>query len=130
MNVKTITESINAIFKKVRGAAPAIPPMLMALGAPQRPGLSTIISTSNIVKALNKHGIPTSAAEDGSENKTVAVVIAIVEEVYRAIHQDANIQVALQPGSINIISNGANGGGPMVSEGINTNFASGMAIIQ
>ena len=49
MNVKTITESINAIFKKVRGAAPAIPPMLMALGAPQRPGLSTIISTSNIV---------------------------------------------------------------------------------
>lgn len=130
MNISSIVAPINAMFNKVRGSAPQIPPMLMALGGLQRPGLSTVVSVGNIVKSLTKHGIPTEAAEDGSENKTVAVVIAIVEEIYRAIHQDANIQIALRPGAINVITSGANSGGPMISQGINTNFASGTAIIQ
>ena len=130
MNITSITSPIKAIFSKVRGSAPQIPPMLMALGGPQRPGLSTVISVGNIVKALTKHGIPTEAAEDGSENKTVAVVIAIVEEIYRALHQDANAQIAIQPGAINVITSGANSGGPMISQGINTNYANGTAIIQ
>ena len=125
MNITSITSPIKAIFSKVRGSAPQIPPMLMALGGPQRPGLSTVISVGNIV-----NGIPTEAAEDGSENKTVAVVIAIVEEIYRALHQDANTQIAIQPGAINVITSGANSGGPMISQGINTNFATGTAIIQ
>ena len=130
MTILSLLALIKALFTKVRGSAPQIPPMLMALGGPQRPGLSTVISVGNIVKALTKHGIPTEAAEDGSENKTVAVVIAIVEEIYRALHQDANTQIAIQPGAINVITSGANIGGPMISQGINTNFATGTAIIQ
>jgi hypothetical protein len=104
--------------------------MLMAIGCTQKPGLSTVVSTGNIVKALSKHGIPTEAMSDGSENKTVALVIAIVEEVYRAIKEDANIQVAHMPGAISVLSTGANSAGPVVSQGININFSKGNAVIQ
>ena len=102
----------------------------MAIGCSQKPGLSTVISTGNIVKALSKHNIPTDPLPDGSENKTVALVIAIVEEVYRAIREDANVQVAHMPGAISVLSTGANSAGPVVSQGININFSKGQAIIQ
>lgn len=130
MKTTSITSPIKALFSKVRGPALQIPPMLMALGGPQRPGLSTVVSVGNIVKAMNKHGIPTGPAEDGDENKSLVVIIAIVEEIYRALHQDANAQIAIQPGAINVITSGENSGGPMISQGINTNFATGTAIIQ
>lgn len=130
MNILSITNTINALFKKTRTAAPKIPPMLMAIGGVNRPGLSTQESVGRIVRALKKHGIPTGAAKDGSENKTVAVVIAIVEEIYRALHEDVNIQIALQPSALNIITYGTNEGGPMLSKGSNINFAEGTAIIQ
>ena len=102
----------------------------MAIGCTQKPGLSTVVSTGNIVKALSKHNIPTDPLPDGSENKTVALVIAVVEEVFRAIREDANIQVAHMPGAISVLSTGANSGGPVVSQGININFSKGQAIIQ
>ena len=130
MNITSITSIIKALFRKVRGPAPQIPPMLMALGGPQRPGLSTVVSVGNIVKAMNKHGIPTGPAEDGDENKSLVVIIAIVEEIYRALHQDANTQIAIPPGAINVFTSGKNIGGPMISRGSNINYANGTAIIQ
>lgn len=130
MTILSITNAFKTMFEKTRIAAPKIPPMLMAIGGQGRPGLSTQQSVGRIVRALEKHGIPTGAACDGSENKTVAVVIAIVEEIYRAMHEDVNIQIAMGPGALNIVAYGANSGGPVVSRGINLNFAGGNGIIQ
>ena len=130
MNIADIANAIQSLFNITRQPAPEIPGMLMAIGCTQKPGLSTVVSTGNIVKALSKHGIPTEAMPDGSENKTVALVIAIVEEVYRAIKEDANIQVAHMPGAISVLSTGANSAGPVVSQGININFSKGNAVIQ
>lgn len=130
MNIADISNSIKSLFNVTRQPAPEIPGMLMAIGCTQKPGLSTVVSTGNIVKALSKHNIPTDPLPDGSENKTVALVIAIVEEVYRAMREDANIQVAHTPGAISVLTTGANSGGPVVSQGININFSKGQAIIQ
>lgn len=130
MDILSITKPIFALYDRARTAAPQIPPILMAIGGRQRPGLSTQESVGRIIRALNKHGIPTSAAKDGTENKTVAFTIAVIEEIFRAIHEDANLQIALQPGALNIVTAGANEGGPMVSKGINANFAAGTAIVQ
>lgn len=130
MNIADISNSIKSLFNITRQPAPEIPGMLMAIGCTQKPGLSTVVSTGNIVKALSKHNIPTDPLPDGSENKTVALVIAVVEEVFRAIREDANIQVAHMPGAISVLSTGANSGGPVVSQGININFSKGQAIIQ
>ena len=130
MNIADISNSIKSLFNVTRQPAPEIPGMLMAIGCTQKPGLSTVVYTGNIVKALSKHNIPTDPLPDGSENKTVALVIAIVEEVYRAMREDANIQVAHMPGAISVLTTGANSGGPVVSQGININFSKGQAIIQ
>lgn len=130
MNISDISNSIKSLFNVTRQPAPEIPGMLMAIGCTQKPGLSTVVSTGNIVKAISKHNIPTDPMPDGSENKTVAYTIAVVEEIFRAIREDANIQVAHMPGAISILATGANSGGPVVSQGININFSKGQAIIQ
>jgi hypothetical protein len=130
MSIEDISNSIKSLFDVTRQPAPEVPGMLMAVGCTQKPGLSTTVSTGNIVKELNKHSIPTGALPDGSENKTVALVIAVVDEIFRAIREDANIQVAHTPGAITVLTTGANGGGPMVSQGFNINFSKGQGIIQ
>ena len=130
MNISDIASLIKALFNTTRQPAPEIPGALMAIGCTQKPGLSTVVSTGNIVKALSKHDIPTDPLPDGTENKTVALTIAIVEEIYRAIREDANIQVAYAPGMITVLSNGANSAGPVVSQGVNINFAKGHAVVQ
>ena len=78
MSISDISNSIKSLFNITRKPAPEIPGMLLAIGGTQKPGLSTVVSTGNIVKALNKHSIPTDPMPDGTENKTVALVIAIV----------------------------------------------------
>lgn len=130
MTIADISNSLKGLFNIARQPAPEIPGVLMAVGCMQKPGLSTAISIGNIVKRLNKHGIPTDALPDGTENKTVQVALAIVDEVYRAIKEDANIQIAYAPGTITILATGANAAGPVVSQGININFSKGYGVIQ
>ena len=130
MNISDITNQIKELFDVSRQPAPEIPGMLMAVGCKQKPGLSSKMSLGNIVKVLDQHEIPTDPLPDGTENKTVQVALAIVDEIYRAIREDANIQVAHEPGAITIMASGANSGGPVISQGININFSKGQAIIQ
>ena len=81
MNTASIANSIDSMFSMTRTPAPKIPGMLMAIGGLQKPGLSTTVSVGNIVKGLNEHDIPTEAAPDGTENKTVRMIIEIVKEI-------------------------------------------------
>ena len=66
--------------------------------------------------------------EDGSENKTLVEVIAIVEEIFRALQEDANIQIAFKPGDFSILSQGS-GEGVVISNGTNINFPTGTGVI-
>jgi hypothetical protein len=130
MTISDISNTLKGLFDITRQPAPQIPGMLMAVGCMQKPGLSTAVSIGNIVKRLNKHSIPTDPLPDGSENKTVQIALAIVDEVYRAIREDANIQIAYAPGTISIMATGANSAGPVVSQGVNINFSKGQGIVQ
>ena len=130
MNISSISNAIKGLFATTRSPAPEVPGALMAVGCVQKPGMSTIVSIGNIVKSLNEHGIPTDAMPDGGENKLVILVAAIVEEVFRTLREDANIQVAHAPGAISVLTNGSNSGGPLVGQGFNINFSKGNAIVQ
>ena len=130
MTISDISNTLKGLFDITRQPAPEIPGMLMAVGCTQKPGLSSAVSLGNIVKRLNKHSIPTDPLPDGTENKTVQVALAIIDEVFRAIREDANIQVAYAPGTISVLTTGANAAGPVVSQGININFSKGQGIIQ
>lgn len=130
MTIADISNTLKNLFNVTRQPAPEIPGMLMAIGCTQKPGLSTTVSIGNIVKRLNKHSIPTDPLPDGTENKTVQLCIAIVDEVFRAMKEDANVQISHMPGAISVMAAGANGGGPLVAQGININFSKGQGIIQ
>ena len=85
----------------------------------KRPGLSTIVSVMNIVQQFKKRGIPTEPNEDGTPNLNIQLAYTIVDEVYRALREDANVQGACSPSSISILGNGENAGGPVVIRGTN-----------
>jgi hypothetical protein len=58
------------------------------------------------------------------------LVMSVVCETFRALKEDANIQVAMAPGSINVTATGGNAGGPVVCNGPNINYATGRALLQ
>ena len=127
MGIQQICQTITNFFKNVRPPFPQLSRLLLVCSMIRRPGLSTIQSTSNIVKDLNKLGIPTGPMPDGSANLTVGFVFASTKEIYRGLKEDASVQVSLQPGTLSSIGYGANAGGPItiISNSINAPFGMG-----
>ena len=120
MSIKQICESITKLFTNALPPFPQLPRILLVCSMIKRQGLSAIRSTSNIVKDLNKLGIPTGPMPYGSPNLTVAFAFASTKENFRALKKDASVQVGVQPGSMMITGFGANAGGPVNIQGVNT----------
>jgi hypothetical protein len=126
-----VVNSIKNFFQTtVRNPAPLISAIVMICGLAKRPGLSCILSTSNVIQDLSKMGIPTDDMPDGSPNLMNKMVHSMICEIYRALKEDTNLQVALEPGAITIQAQGANAGGPVVTVGTNINFVKGVALLQ
>lgn len=124
-SIKTICESIKNLFtSKLRLPAKSINALLLIYSAAQRPGLSLIISYGNVMAELAKRGIPTGDLPDGSPNRMGILAYVILQEVFRALKEDANIQMGFPPGAVNF-----SGAGCGVIEGTNTNIAKGGAIL-
>ena len=87
-----------------------------------------------IDKASNEYDICDTIGDYIKDNPEERFLIVKREnnadEVYRAIREDANIQIAYAPGTIPILANGANSAGPVISQGININFCKGQGIVQ
>ena len=130
INVSTIAKSFENLFKTLRKPAPIISGIIMLCAMVKRPGLSCIVSTSNILQDMAKRGIPTENLPDGSKNLMNEVVASVVCEMIRALKEDANIQIALPPGAFNVIANGGNAGGPVTCIGTNTTFSTGVGLMQ
>lgn len=120
-NVKSICDTIkNVIDSGIRKAAPNLSAIVMLCSLAKRPGLSTIVSVMKIVQQFKRRGIPTENNEDGSPNLNIQLAYTIVDEIYRALREDANVQGATSPGSVSFLGNGENAGGPVVVRGVNT----------
>ena len=130
MLIMPILTQLNFFETNLRNPAPFISGIILICGLARRPGLSCILSTGNILQEISKRGIPTDDLPDGSPNLMNQMISSIVCETYRALKEDANVQVALGPGSINVMTQGSNAGGPVTCVGPNINFATGQALIQ
>lgn len=122
MNISQITSSINSFFSAINAKITKVVPMpaiLLLCAAMSRQGLSPLRSLSNVCKALEELGIPMGANPDGSPNFIIIVLNEVFKEVYRSLTEEAVIQGCIEPGAMQVMSNGANGGGPMVSIGTN-----------
>ena len=122
MNISQITSSINSFFSAINAKITKVVPMpaiLLLCAAMSRQGLSPLRSLSNVCKALEELGIPMGANPDGSPNLIISVLNEVFKEVYRSLTEEAVIQGCIEPGAMQVMSNGANGGGPMVCIGTN-----------
>lgn len=131
LGIKEITSSFRNMFdSSLRTPANIISGIILICGLARRPGLSCLLSTGNIIQEISKKGIPTDDLPDGSPNLMNQLIASIVCETYRALKEDADIQIALAPGSINVVASGGNAGGPVVCTGPNVNYATGKALMQ
>ena len=102
MGIEQICNTITNFFNDVRPPFPQINRILLVCSMIRRPGLSTIYSVSNIVKDLNRLGIPTGPMPDGSSNLTVGAFFASTKEIYRGLKNDVSIQVGTTPGTMQV----------------------------
>lgn len=131
MNAKQICDQIKKVAETTsRAALPSISAIILLCSLAKRPGLSTIMSVINIVQAIKHKGIPTENNPDGSPNLVVQVIYQVVDEIYRAIREDARTDVAIAPSAMTIIGNGENAGGPVVITATNVAPVSGMGQTQ
>lgn len=131
LGLQEIITSIKTMLDgSLRKPANIISGIILVCSLARRPGLSCLLSFGNVIQDIAKKGIPTEPLPDGTPNLMNQLVHSIICEVYRGIKEDANIQVAFPPGSIKVIANGANAGGPIVAEGDNINYPTGMGLMQ
>ena len=128
--INTIAQGIENAFKTVRPALQSIPPLLLLCEVFQRPGLSAIALTTAIIRRLPEAGIETGVNVDGSPNKINQFVRVLCEEVIKEIKDNAKVTCVLQPGTINSIGTGSNGGGPVTVTSYNTIPVNTMGIIE
>lgn len=125
MSINLITSSIENLFKTIRKPLQSIPAVLSYGALTNRPGLSTIISSGNIIRSQSDFGAITDATlPDGTPNMMNALIVKIVDEVYRALREDSRVDVSIAPNSITTMVTGANGGGPFTANGTNISFGS------
>lgn len=130
MTIKAICDAIKQSFKNSLQPANIIPSILLICSLAKRSGLSCMMSTATVITNQSKFGAPSGPLPDGSANMMNGLINIIIDEIYRSLREDANIQVALPVGSITVQTTGGNAAGPVVSVGTNILPASGVAVIQ
>lgn len=128
--IDTIANGIKTTFEAVRKPLQTIPPLLLLCELYQRPGLSAIALTSAIISRLPEAGIETGVNPDGSANMINAFVRIIAEETVKEIKDNAKITCVIEPGKIIGTGTGANAGGPIVVQTLNTVICSVFGLIE
>jgi hypothetical protein len=111
--------SITGVFSSAKTPAPEVPAELLLTGATLRSGLSPSNIVSKIIERQAEAGASFGPMPDGSANVMEAMWRIAIEEIINGIIVDSKVDIVIPPSSITITSNGANGGGPMVSIGTN-----------
>ena len=128
--INTIAQGIENAFKTVRPALQLIPPLLLLCEVFQKPGLSAIATTGNIIKRMPEAGIETGINPCGAPNVNNKFIRIICEEVIKEIKDNAKVTCVIAPSSVNSIGTGSNDGGPVTVTSYNTIPVNTMGIIQ
>lgn len=127
--IKTIINTFTNAFKKAKTPATAIAAPLISAGVKFRPGLLASDVAARVVSRQAETGAISGNNMDGSQNISEMMEFIRVEEIVKAILTEAKITIVIPPGGLSVISNGANTGGPVVSNGSNITFIIGEGII-
>lgn len=127
-------DAIIAGFDKIlnlssTGGPPPIPTPLILLGVPKRAGLSPTKIASKIIARKSEAGLPVGTLPSGAINPDEIMERIRIEEIIKALQEDALISVGIPPG-ITITAAGISPTGPVSVFGSTITFTKGYGIIQ
>ncbi len=127
-------ESIIGGFDKVLklssiGGPPPVPTPLILVGVPARPGLSPTKIASRIIARKSEAGLPVGALPSGGLSPDETMEIIRIEEIIKALQQDAIISVVIPPG-ITLTAAGISPTGPVSVFGSTITISKGYGVIQ
>lgn len=128
-SISSIFEVIIKTISGFRKPAPQVPTPLISGGAKLRPGLSPSLIASRIIARQGEAGAPVGNLPSGSENISELMEVIRIEEIIKALTEDARIDVAVDIG-IPVQAVGGNAGGPVVCVGTTTSLGSATGIIR
>lgn len=128
MDISIVISQLKNLLSFNNIKSTTIPPPLI-LASSNRSGLSSTKSTQNVLKKKQEIGLPVGTLPDGKPNLDDAMISFIIQEVFRALQEDAKIQIAIEQfGSVT--SSGVAGPGiPVSTQGIVTTIQTGGGII-
>lgn len=111
------------------GGPPPVPTPLMLVGVPLRAGLSPTKIASKIIARKSEAGLPVGALPSGAINPDEIMERIRIEEIVKALQEDAIISVAIPPG-ITLTAAGVSAAGPVSVFGSTITFSKGYGVIQ
>jgi hypothetical protein len=133
MDYGSISAIINGFDKILKlstvGGAPKVPTPLILIGAPRRPGLSPTKIASRIISRKSEAGLPIGVLPSGVVNPDEIMERIRIEEIIKAIQEDAIISIAIPPGTT-LSAAGIGPSGPVTVFGSTIMYASGYGVIQ
>lgn len=124
--------SLIGAFEKVLNVdtpTPIIPTPLIILGANNRTGLSPTKIASKIIARKSEAGLPVGNLPSGSVSPDEIMERIRVEEIIKALQQEAIISVGIPPGTT-VSSAGTSPSGPVATIGSTITITKGFGIIQ
>jgi len=111
------------------GTLPPIPTPLILTGVPRRPGLSPIKIASRIIARKSEAGLSVGTLPSGVISSDELMWRIAIEEIVKALQQEAIIIVAIPPGTT-LNATGISPAGPVTVFGSTITFTKGYGIIQ
>lgn len=109
---------IKGLFNKIRKPSSRVPSVLVSMCAGNKPGLSVAVSVRNVMDSMKKFNGDTSSLEDSF---MYYMLYAVFDELYRALREDARIDVGFRKFSLMFEGKGfGEVVGSNVNEGVGT----------
>jgi len=116
-NIDSVIQGFDKILNLSSiGGPPTVPTPLILVGVPRRSGLSPTKIASKIIARKSEAGLPVGALPSGSVNPDEIMERIRVEEIIKALQQDAVITVGLPPG-MTVQASGISPAGPVTVVG-------------
>lgn len=111
--IEKFVNSITNLLKKARPPLVPIPAVLLVCSVFKRPGLSSLMIASNVIRRQAEFGAPTGVLTDGGQNKMNALIYVMSDEIIKEIQRNCVVESVIPPGTMVITGMGANAGGPV-----------------
>lgn len=129
-NIESIIGGFSKILKLTSiGGPPPIPTPLILAGVPRRSGLSPTKIASKIIARKAEAGLPVGALPSGEISPDEIMERIRIEEIVKALQQDAVISVAIPPG-LTVSAAGISPAGPVTVVGSSILPFKGFGVLQ